>query len=223
MCHSCFNISKHCLFLRHYFCFVYIYLSVPLCGTVFHIFKFSWIIHLWFSLTSLWTLIWFNPTTTLHLISSLLHLSHCSRYMRGNALCLRHMCRTLWVSRNVWKPAVRLFLGMVSNCGKVADASPGNNTCGPRKQHVWACRCFCLFLGFESVAYRKIASCTCKLCNAHLVKRIVESFAKLLSNLYIELGTWLIVVNTQKERKIRLFFYRIRTSMFARVKRWTIN
>ena len=36
----------------------------------------------------------------------------CSRYMRRNALCLRHMSRTLWVSRNVWKPAVRLFLGM---------------------------------------------------------------------------------------------------------------
>ena len=27
--------------------------------------------------------------------------------------------------------------GSVSNCGKVADASPGNNTCGPRKQQLY--------------------------------------------------------------------------------------
>ena len=66
------------------------------------------------------------------------------------------------------------------------------------------------------------ASCTCKICNAHLPKRIV-AFTKLLSKLHIEEGTWLIVVNTQKGRKRRLILYRIRTSTFARVKRWTIN
>ena len=68
-----------------------------------------------------------------------------------------------------------------------------------------------------------IASCTCKICNAHLVQRSVETFVKLLSKLHIEKGTWFIVVNTQKERKRRLFLYRIRTSTFARVRRWTIN
>ena len=89
----------------------------------------------------------FNLETTVNFCSfhknfNFLH-ANCSRYMRRNALCLRHMCRTLWVSRNVRKPAVRLFLGMgriesISNCRKVADASPGNNTCG----HVVVFFCF---------------------------------------------------------------------------------
>ena len=53
----------------------------------------------------------------------------------AGTLCVCDTCvETLWFRRNVWKPAVLLFLGMgaitISNCRKVADASPGNNTCG---------------------------------------------------------------------------------------------
>ena len=101
--------------------------------------------------------------------------------------------------------------GSVSNCGKVADATPGNNTCGGVVVFFPVLKEFFSYRSPEQVGRQSlpnIASNTCKIC-------IVETFAKLLSNLYIEVGTWLIVENTQKERKIRLFLYRIRVGMSA--------
>ena len=74
----------------------------------------------------------------------------CSRYMRRNALCCDTCVERFGLVEMYGSLLCCCFLGWdgsVSNCGKVADATPGNNTCGG----VFVS----LFFGFEwVVSYR---------------------------------------------------------------------
>ena len=128
----------------------------------------------------------------------------CSCYMHQNTLCLRHVSNALGQSK-----CMEAYCAVVSWDGtdpyRIAERlqmrHPEITGAG-----VSLFLCFSVSKSFFRIArpskwtvsrVPNTASNTCKIC-------IVEIVAKVLSNLYIEVGTWLIIVNTQKERKIQI-------------------